>query len=196
MPDLDVFEKELLVLIGKPTDLRPFVCAGSPLQCCVFIVGFNPATTLAADFWNFWRSDHGFDKEAWFEEYKNERQLRPLRPGKTRRNSVSNTRRVIEWVTEEASPVRCLETNIYSKPTEQAANLAVRQRATAPFDFLLAKIKPRVIVAHGADAAEYIRSRNLCAHVLTVSHFSRGWSQECARSLGRQIKRESEMPTN
>jgi hypothetical protein len=158
-------------------------------------VGFNPATPLAADFWTFWRSDHGFDRKDWFEEYKRERRARPLKPGKTRRSSVSNTRRVIDWVTEEASPVQCLETNIYSKPTEQASDLVSRQRATAPFDFLLATIKPRVIVTHGIDAAEHIRRKTSSAHVLTVSHFSRGWSQTDARSLGQQIKRACEMPS-
>jgi hypothetical protein len=190
MADLEAFERELVALIGRPTDFRPFVCADSPLECSAFIVGFNPATTLTKDFWHFWRSGDGFDKAAWFEEYKRERNLRPIRPGKTRRNAISNTRRVIEWVIEEASPVRCLETNIYSVPTEQAADLSQKQRATAPFDFLLAKINPRVIVVHGVDAAGHIRSKNLRARVVAVSHFSRGWSQAKARSLGQQIRRE------
>lgn len=194
MTDLVAFESELLTIIGRPTDLRPFVCVDSPLRCNIFIVGFNPATTLAADFWHFWRSGSGFDKAAWFEEYKRERQLRPLKPGKTRRNAVSSTRRVIEWVIEAARPAQCLETNIYSTPTEQAVDLALKQRATAPFDFLVRKINPSVIVAHGLDAAAHVRGKNPSAHVVTVSHFSRGWSQAKARSLGQQIRLASEMP--
>lgn len=193
MTDLVAFEMELRALIGQPTDLRPFVCIDSPLRCDVFIVGFNPATTLAADFWHFWRSGSGFDKVAWFEEYKRERQLRPLKLGKTRRNAVSNTRRVIEWVIEAASPAHCLETNIYSAPTAQAADLTLKQRATAPFDLLLSKINPSVIVAHGLDAVAHVRSKSPSAHVLAVAHFSRGWSQAKARSLGQQIRLASEM---
>lgn len=184
------FEDELAALIGAPTDLRPFVCDGSPLICDVFIVGFNPATPMSADFWQFWRSGDGFDKEAWFEAYKRERQLRPLKPGKTRRNSVSPSRRVIDKVLEGASPHRCLETNIYSASTEQAVDLASEQRITAPFDFLLANIKPRVIVAHGVDAVEHIRKKNIDAKVFPVSHFSRGWSHEEALALGVKIKNE------
>ena len=190
MAPIENFEKELLALIGKPTELRPFVCNGSPLQCQAFIVGFNPSTTLAADFWQFWHPGHGCGKKAWFAAYLKERKLRPLRPGKTRRNTISNSRRVIEWVLEGASPVTCLETNLYALPTEQAVDLASKLRVTAPFDFLLSRINPRVIVVHGADAAAYIKSKRLCGGIITVSHFSRGWSEEKARSLGQQIRAE------
>ena len=83
----------------------------SSLAARADIVGINPATSMSADFWQFWRSDYGFDKAAWFETYLQDRKLQPMKPGKTRRNSVSNTRRVIDWLLEEASPVLCLETN-------------------------------------------------------------------------------------
>ena len=190
MPVMKTFERELTALIGAPTDLRPFVCDGSPLGCEVFIVGFNPATSMSADFWQFWRSTEGFDKEAWFVAYKKDRQVRPLTPGKTRRSSVSPSRRVIDWVLEGATPYRCLETNIYSASTEQAVDLASELRITAPFDFLLANIKPRVIVAHGVDAVEHIRKMNIDAKIFSVSHFSRGWSREAALELGVKIKNE------
>ena len=195
MQKISKFEDELAALIGAPTDLRPFVCDGSPLTSDVFIVGFNPATTMSADFWQFWRPGVGFDKVAWFDTYKEERQLKPLKPGKTRRNTVSPTRRVIDLVLAGASPYRCLETNIYSAPTEQAADLTTRQRNSAPFDFLLANIKPRVIVAHGIDAVEHIRKMNVDAKVFSVSHFSRGWSHEAARALGVKVRNELRLST-
>lgn len=122
MQEIEKFEDELAALIGAPTDLRPFVCDGSPLTCDVFIVGFNPATTMSSEFWQFWRTGVGFDKVAWFAAYKKDRQLKPLKPGKTRRNAVSPSRRVIEMILEGAAPYRCLETNIYSASTEQAAD--------------------------------------------------------------------------
>lgn len=190
MTPLAIFENELAALVGRPTHVRPFVCEGSPLDCEAFIVGFNPATTLTSDFWEFWRSGQGFDKAAWFNAYKKDRQDRPLKPGKTRRNAISNSRRVIEWMLEEASPVRCLETNIHAVPTEHAVDLAPEQRITEPFDFLLAKVKPRVIVAHGADAARHLQSKRLAVRIIHVPHFSRGWSQASARELGRRIRRE------
>ena len=121
MQHLDDFEQELEALIGRPTNMRPFVCDGSPLKCRIFIVGFNPATTMKASFWDFWRSGYGFDKKAWFEAYKEERRSRPLKPGRKWRNPVSNTRRVIDWIAEAASPYDCLETNIHSLPSDDKA---------------------------------------------------------------------------
>lgn len=188
MEALDEFERELLALIGKPTDLRPFVCEGSPLNCQAFIVGFNPATTVDKDFWQFWRKGYGFDKALWLETYKKERQLRPLKPGRTRRNAISSTRRVIEWIIDGASPIRCLETNLYALPTEQAAELVADKRITEPFDFLLDRVKPRVVIAHGVDAVKHIQSKGLSGSIIPVSHLSRGWSQENARALGQKIK--------
>lgn len=185
---LDKFEQNLAALIGKPTDLRPFVCEGSPLTCRVFIVGFNPATEMSSDFWKFWRLGYGFDKAAWFSEYLKDRQSRPLKPGKTRRPAVSNTRSRIDWVIEEATPIRCLETNIYAAPTEQAVDLRALQRSTAPFDFLMDSVKPDVVVVHGKDAAMHLQGKNISAQIIVVPHFARGWSQSSARTLGRQIK--------
>ena len=194
--NLQEFETQLRTHIGAPSALRPFVCEGSPLDCQVFIVGFNPATSLSADFWRFWVSNYGFDKKAWFDSYCEERRTRPLKPGKKRRNAVSNTRRVMDWILEAASPVRCLETNLYATPTEQAADLPLQQSFTAAFDFLVVAIKPRIIVTHGKEAGEYIRGQQLSAHVISVSHFSRGWSQESARQLGNKIKSAGEFDLN
>ncbi|MGB4913629.1 MAG: hypothetical protein WBO95_16175, partial [Candidatus Dechloromonas phosphoritropha] len=171
-----------------PTGLRPFVCDGSPRECQAFSVGFNPATTLSADFWEFWRTDYGFDKAAWLEAYKKDRQDRPLRPKQKRRNLISTTRRVLDWMSEAASPIRCLETNIYSAPTEQAADLAFHCRVTTPFDFLLAALRPNIIVAHGDDAVAYLQQMKLSAQVIPVSHLSRGWSREAAAALGQKVK--------
>lgn len=182
------FESKLVALIGQPSSLRPFVCDGSPLECRAFIVGFNPATSMSGDFWQFWSPDHGFNKGAWFESYKQERQLRPLKPGKTRRNPISNTRRVIAWVLEEANPIRCLETNIYAAATEKAVDLNANNRITAPFDFLLEQIQPRIVVVHGKDANFHLGSKQLTCRVISVRHFSRGWSQESARELGQLIR--------
>ena len=190
MLDLSSFEQELVALIGRPTDLRPFVCDGSPLECRGFIVGFNPASASDEDFWKFWDPTIGFDKTTWFQTYLRERRERPLKPGKTRRNPISNTRRVIDWIVSEASPVKILETNIYSAPSEEAKDLAAHARFTAPFDFLLSEIKPVVILAHGNDAVSHLSTRATNGKVVSLPHLSRGWSESRARDLGRQIARE------
>lgn len=188
MTALEKFEQDLAAIIGNPTDLRPFVCDGSPLNCKAFIVGFNPATEMTADFWSFWRYGFGFDKSAWFAEYLKDRQSRPLTPGKTRRPAVSNSRRVIDWILEEANPVHCLETNIYASPTEQATELVAARRLTTTIDFLLESIKPDVVIVHGKDATLHLQEKRIAAHVISVPHFSRGWSQSDARALGQQIR--------
>ena len=185
---LDEFEAKLKALVGSPTNLRPFVCDGNPLACRVFIVGFNPATTMEGDFWEFWQPGLGFKKAAWFKAYREDRLARPLKPGQRRRNAVSNTRRVMEWIMESAPPISCLETNLYSAPTEKAHELSKDSRITAPFDFLLSAIAPSVIVTHGQDAERHVMERNVSARVIPVSHFSRGWSVGSARELGEKLK--------
>lgn len=142
---------------------------------------------MNANFWTFWRDDYGFDKDAWFKEYQLERMARPLKPGKTRRNSVSNSRRVLNWLSEAVDDVSFLETNIYSLPTEQAIDLNSNQKSTASFDFLMKNIKPSVVVAHGKDASHYLRSMSYKGTLIEVPHFSRGWSQFSARKLGHEI---------
>ena len=182
------FELGLKSLIGKQADLRPFVCDGSPLACEVFIVGFTPATTMSSDFWQFWETGEGFNKAAWFEAYKQERQTRPLEPGKTRRDPVGDSRRVIDWVLESVAPIHCLETSICSAPAQSATDLPLAARVTAPFEFLLAKIKPQVIVAHGEDAVRHLKNMAPSAHVIPVPSFSSGWSRAHAYELGLKIK--------
>ena len=128
MSNLTEFQQRLETIIGRPTDQRPFVCDGSPLDCRVFIVGLNPASASERDFWEFWDCEAGFNKRAWFESYLAERAKRPFKPGKTRRNLISNTRRVLEWVISSAGDTRILETNIYASATEDAKDLAGRNR--------------------------------------------------------------------
>lgn len=201
---LQQFQRDLEKLIGKPTDLRPFVCEGSPLDCKIFIVGFNPATELKSPFWDFWRSDYGFRKMEWLEIYKQERRSKPFPPGKTRRNEISNTRRVIEWIITEAMPLKCLETNIYSKPTEQARDLPEQERVTKPFDFLLNAIRPQAMLLHGQEAVKYTEEKFKAQfkldslqsievewgniRVMAVSHLSRGWSEKRAREVGQILR--------
>jgi len=190
MSTLQSFENGLEAIIGRPTTLRPFVCDGSPLDCRVFIVGFNPATDSEIDFWTFWSSDRGFDKKLWYQNYLKERRNRPLKPGKTRRPQKSNTRRVMDWIEAEASSVRFLETNIYSSASEQAKDLVTERRITAPFDYLLREIRPHAVIAHGHDAVAHLQTKVEQERLIQVQHFARGWSEEKARELGRRIARE------
>jgi hypothetical protein len=189
MQTLEEFQGRLEAAIGRPAMSRPFVCEGSPLDCRVFIVGFNPATEMSRDFWEFWTPGYGFSKSVWFDAYRAERQSRPLRAGKTRRNAVSPTRRVIDWICEAAAPTRCLETNVYSTATHDMASLEAGDRDAAIFRWLVETVNPSVIVAHGKDAGEEAERVSSQAKILAVPHFSRGWSETKARELGAELRR-------
>lgn len=190
---LDEFEKILAGLIGRPTNLRPFVCAGSPLTCKIFVVGFNPATEMQGDFWDYWVSGIGFNKAGWFQAYLADRKIRPLKPGKKSRPAVSNTRRCLGWIEDGAAGNPILETNIFARATATKADLALRDRSSEPFRFLFEAIKPQVIVAHGTDAHVVADQLDTNARIIKIPHLSRGWSEERAREFGRSL-RESTAP--
>lgn len=193
---LQGFEEELAARIGRPTDLRPFVCEGSPLSCDIFLVGFNPATTMQADFWEFWRPGYGYEKVAWFQRYLEERAAKPLKPGKTRRLPISPTRRNMESFVEGAAGVRVLETNIFAAASDDMKSLDLANREIAPFRFLLEVIRPKVIVVHGKPAVEAIRKFDTQAKVIAADHhFSRKTTKEKARNYGATAARESREAT-
>ena len=74
-------------IVGDPCgDLRPFVCDGFPLECEVFLVGYNPASGQLGDFWQYF-NENGFGKKQWFRDYKAARRLRqpPAAPDRRRK---------------------------------------------------------------------------------------------------------------
>jgi hypothetical protein len=80
-------------------------------------------------------------KKRWFVDYEACR--------KPPKKSVSPTRERIERVVASLGPFRCLETNIYGVPTRKATALASTDRISKPFEFLIANLKPTVILVHG-----------------------------------------------
>jgi len=200
------FKTELQKIVGKPTSLRPFVCDGYPLECEIFIVGINPATSINSDFWDFWKDDK-FDKTKWLENYLEER--------KDKRSKMSLTRRKIEYLTNNVFYERkCLETNVYSSATPNLKSLSNDLRNTDIFSFLLKSIKPKAIFIHGSDPANFIRNelgiKHLSAEPTEVSYetatvvspfvyeWSFGKAVICATRHLRLIKQEkiTETATN
>jgi hypothetical protein len=184
--DLSSFEIQLRDLLGASTTLRPFVCDGNPLTCRAFIVGTNPATSLANDFWSFWNSESGFQSELWLERYREARAVQTTATGR-RKRPVSNTRQRMEWLAAEAAPVRILETNLYATATASAAELSASHRQAHVFRWLLSTIRPKVIVAHGCEAWRAVDELDVDAEVLKVKHLSRA-SRACAVSTGREVR--------
>jgi hypothetical protein len=192
MNPLDAFEQDLRAVIGYPTTLRPFVCNGSPLDCTVFLVGLNPATSMKAGFWTFWVPGGGFNREEWFRAYVAERMAAGPKPGKTRVKKVSPTRTFINEVIDGAgSGVKILETNIYAKERPVYSDLQADERMTTSFDFLLRRIKPRLLVAYGDDAHLHIAGLKVDTEVMEIPHFAdrrAKWSKDKARKIGEQIR--------
>jgi hypothetical protein len=176
---LAAFERDLRTLMGEQADLRPFVCNGSPLECGVFVVGFNPATEMTGSFWDHWRPGWGFCKEDWLVAYKEDRRNRVQRAGK-RYLELSPTRRGTERILKAFAPIPCLETNIYSTATPRARDLKRGQKDMEIFKFLLNAVKPRVVIAHGRKAAAAAKALGISesAHLICAKHFSRGLSEE------------------
>jgi hypothetical protein len=195
--DLRTFDAELRRITSEKADIRPFVCDGSPLDCQIFIVGFNPATTNVS-FWDFWRLPYGFDKKSWLLAYESQRE-------KQHQKRQSNTRQRIERIVQAAWPVRCLETNICAIPSRKQRDLQRESRSTEVFDFLMRRIQPRVIFVHGTPAVEHMRqpfglgelkpprygwiSRPVKGMTLFAgSHLAIGWSLESAAELGKELR--------
>lgn len=133
-----------LQALGLDPSERPFLCSGSPLECRVFIVGFNPATTVPGGFWQFWSDETGFDRSAFMKAYLATRQLRGGRPR-------------IEAFSGGMPTGMCLETNIYSKPTPKAVGLRSSSKSSAAFEYLFDQVRPKVIFAHSNDPIAYFR---------------------------------------
>jgi hypothetical protein len=174
--DLDEFARELEKVIGRPTDLRPFVCEGSPLDCDVFLVGIEPATAMQADFWDFWGSD-GFDKQKWVKQYRVER----AKKGKPR---PSPTRDNIEHFVRGAAGSRVLETNISAQASERYDRKNIPH--TAAFQFLLNVIKPRVLHVHGEPAWKAIGRFNPSGKILKEYHLSYQTGEDKAFAFGKR----------
>ena len=200
------FENNLREKLESYEKPRPLICEGNPLDCEIFIVGINSATEMQNDFWSFWSEKSGFNKSKWLESYILERKLKPLKPNKTRRNKLSNTRQRIEWIVETIKPFKTLETNLFVKATPTADELMSEDRESSVFEYLLESIKPKIIFIHGNEVIEYFEKlynikivKNKVENfeisgtktkLLAMNHLSRGWSKEKSLELGTKLKSE------
>jgi len=155
---IDQFEAGLAEVIGKPSALRPFVCEGSPLDCQVFVVGYNPATALDGDWWRFWTPGYGYRKRNWKDEYLRQRD-----------GKISKTRKRIEAIVSEMGTIRVLEANIDARPSKRKSEYP--KPITDAFDYLLSACAPKVIIAHGTDAVAHLQGWSENGKLIRCKHF-------------------------
>lgn len=153
------FETRIAEIIGKPSSQRPFVCQGNPFSCDRWIVGFNAATS-GGDWWRFWSTESGFDLLSWRTDYDAERSRRGKGPSATRLRLDRIRARV----------PNVLETNIFATPSTKMANMPPSN--TRAFDFLLATLRPKQILAHGVPAARHLQGWQ-DGQLITCPHLSR-----------------------
>lgn len=193
--DIERFESGLEEVVGRPTELRPFVCSGNPLDCSVFVVGINPASPLRESlFWDYWSSTTGFDRSAWLAAYVEERLALGREQGK-RKQRFSATRNRIERFVQEVAPLAVLETNVFSRATPSASELTAGDRNTAIFDYLLQAIEPRLLIVHGEETATAVRGleswKRLSPETWFFPHFasrSGAWNKEKVVALAAKAK--------
>lgn len=193
---------KLELLLKQFPSSRPFICKGDPYACKVFIVGFNPATELNRPFLEDWSTTAGFEWDSWFENYKKERQ-QSNKNGKKRRE-VSNTRQRLNWLSEVLRPIKCLETNLYTKPTKKAKELRTQDQDIEIFKFLVTELRPEMLVLHGMDVIrDFEKNFSVTLEIdkfnkyvlfgkkttiVSKRHFSRGWSKVKIESFAKEIK--------
>lgn len=168
------FDCKLRVITDEHAANRPFVCDGSPLECRVFVVGFNPVSSVP--FWPFWQPPRGFDKASWNAEY--------LRI----KGKWSQTRLRINRLSQALMPhASCLESNIYSYPSRNEKSLVALRRDTRVFEFLLKAIRPMVVLFHGKKATSFGMSLDAPSfHIKTGKHL-RFWKYEAVDALAEEI---------
>ena len=155
------FREGLEALMPSP-DARPFTCTGSPLECRLFIVGLNSATQLKQDFFRrYWCDDRGFLRDVFEADYSHMRKKAGTRPRiEAFIEGVGDQARV-----EGASPVPCLETNIYAAPTKKASQLKPEDKNTDIIKYLIETIQPAGIFVHTKEPIEFFQEKSDCNNI-------------------------------
>lgn len=189
--ELDCFYDELKNIV-QDEELMPFVCNGNPLNASIIIIGYNPTTSY--NFWSFFSAEEGFDSNAEFESYKENRRNK----GK---NEISATRKKIRMLEQEIfkhfPTITILKMNLYARATKREKDLQKIDRDLRIFSFLIKKLNPKIIIAHGRKPQKYLESldktQQALIHISDIpilyeKHFSsRGYSFEQIKQLSKQI---------
>ena len=140
--------RERLESYMSAADMRPFACKGDPYKCRIFVVGTNPATKMHKPFFaTYWDDSKGFLYDKFYRDYD------------AQKAKKGPTRSCIEKFVCGASPILCLETNIYATPGKA---LPKNKKDPTIFNFLLQEIKPDAIFLFRQPAIDHFEFRFNC----------------------------------
>lgn len=188
---LTQFRQQLLAKLQQldlaDKKVRPFVCTGSPLDCEIMMVGFNPSRDVGLETFDkrIWQDTTGFDREQFVEYYD----LAGYQQGEARwsRNHIFQQNLI-----DELPDYAVLETYLYSLITPKKNLIPAPYRTTAVFDWLVEVIKPKLIVTQNSDVSKYferttgqllrrnefnmVMYRGQPCVILPISHLSKKWT--------------------
>lgn len=166
---------------------RPFICSGSPLDCSIMMVGYNPSRAVNLDAFDteIWSDETGFDRERFVEYYD--------RAGHENQSIAWNRNHLFQQnFIDEMHDYAILETYLYSAITPKKNMLKDEQKSTATFDALVQWVKPKIIITQNIDVAKYFeRATDDILHrnefntvvyqghpciIIPISHLSKKWN--------------------
>ena len=142
-------EKLYLLIPPSPCYRRPSVCDGHPEQRTVIVIGKNPATPLARDWWSYWDDNSRFDLEMFQLVYESERVA-------AQKNPVSPTRRRLNCL--RTNGLACLETNVFRSEDQDSPTIVISNSNL--LEFFIGNISTlKAVIAHGDVATAFLRSQ-------------------------------------
>lgn len=196
------FRTQLLAKIDEvglaDKQVRPFVCTGSPLDCDIMMVGYNPSRDMGLSTFDerIWDDTTGFDREQFVEYYD----LAGYQRGesKWRRNHIFQQNLI-----DELPDYPVLETYLYSAINSRKSALSSEYRTTAIFDWLVKVVQPKLIVTQNSDVSRYFErvtdrvlrrnEFNMVIYqgqpcvILPISHLSKKWTYKEVATLRESV---------
>lgn len=177
--------------------VRPFICSGSPLDCKIMMVGYNPAREVNLEVFDseIWHDQTGFDRERFAEHYDIASYNDDLQ---WNRNHIFQQNLI-----DEISNHPVIETYLYSVITPKKTLLTEQYKQTHVFDWLYRMIKPVLVITQNIDVIKYfekeadkilirntfnaITYRDLHCVILPISHLSKKWNDSEMHHLKEEI---------
>ncbi len=179
------------------TPVRPFICSGSPFNCKIMMVGYNPAreVNLSVFDHDIWDDQMGFHRDNFAEHY-----------------DIASYNGDMQWnrnhifqqnLIDQLCNYAVIETYLYSAITPKKALLESELKHTMIFDWLYGVIKPTLMISQNIEVIKYFErqanqllTRNtfntieyLGRHciMLPISHLSKKWGKTEVAALKNDI---------